>query len=69
MRCVIVNGAQLKADAVCAHCGNRIGEGYIREIGGRRAIYCDFRCYSIAAETSFAAPDYRSPLTAWTRSS
>ena len=69
MRCVVVNGAKLKTDASCAHCGGRIGEAYVREIGSR-LIYCDFRCYSIAVETSITVRGYRAPaLSAWTRSS
>jgi hypothetical protein len=61
MRCVVVNGAQLKADAVCAHYANRIGENYIREIGSR-LIYCEYRCYGIAAELSAAALAYCAPV-------
>jgi hypothetical protein len=69
MRCIIVNDAYLKTEAFCAHCGNKIGESYVREIGSR-LIYCDFRCYGVAFKTSTAALSYRSPvLSAWTRNS
>jgi hypothetical protein len=69
MRCVIVNEAKLKAEAACAHCGKPIRDSYVREIGSG-IIYCDFRCYGIAAETSITAPGYRVPAqAARTRSS
>jgi hypothetical protein len=69
MRCIIVNGANLKAEARCAHCGNNIGDNYIREIGSQ-LIYCDYRCYSTASKSSVAAIGYLAPsLGAWTRSS
>jgi len=69
MRCVVVNGARLKAGALCAHCGNKIGDSYIRDIGSRM-IYCDFRCYGIAAEKPVLACGYRVPaLNAGVRSS
>jgi hypothetical protein len=51
MRCVIVNGAQLKTETRCAHCGNKIGHAYLREIGSR-LIYCDLACYSRAVESA-----------------
>ena len=69
MRCIIVNGANLKAEAFCAHCGNKIGDNYIREIGSR-LIYCDYRCYSAAFKSSVAVIGYLAPSPrAWTRSS
>jgi len=69
MRCILVNGANLKADTFCAHCGNQVGESYVREIG-TRLIYCDYHCYGIALKTSVSALEYRLPsLGAWTRSS
>lgn len=69
MRCVMVNGARLKAQAFCAHCGDEIGDSYIREIG-TRAVYCDFHCYSVALETSVVTRGYYPPaLGAWSRSS
>jgi hypothetical protein len=69
MRCVLVNGAKLKAQAFCAHCGRAIGDSYIREIRGR-LIYCDFQCYSVSLETSIRARSYALPaLGAWTRTS
>jgi hypothetical protein len=69
MRCVIVNGAKLKAQACCAHCGQAIGDSYIREIGSR-LIYCDFDCYSVALETAVVTRGYPLPaLGAWTRRS
>lgn len=48
MRCVIVNGARLKADVSCARCGRPIGEGYVRDMRNR-LLYCDFTCYRVAA--------------------
>lgn len=69
MRCVVVNGALLKAESSCAHCGRKIGEGYVREIGSR-LIYCDFQCYSVAVETALTVLGYRPPaFGAWTRRS
>lgn len=66
MRCIFVNGAQLKAEASCAHCGEKIGQSYVREVGSR-LMYCDFQCYSIAVETALSALGYRTPmLGAWT---
>ena len=58
MRCIIVNGANLKAGAYCANCRNKIGNSYIREIG-TRLLYCDFRCYCDAAEMPAAGLDPR----------
>lgn len=69
MQCIIVNGANLKAEASCARCGNKISDRYIREIGSR-LTYCDYRCYSVAFKTSVAALGYRAPSpSAWSRSS
>jgi len=69
MRCIIVNDAYLKADAFCAHCGNRIGENYVREIG-TRLIYCDYRCYGVALRSSVTAIGYLAPSpSAWSRRS
>ena len=69
MRCIIVNDAYLKAEAFCAHCGNRIGESYVREIGSR-LTYCDYRCYGVALKSSTAALGCRAlALGASTRSS
>lgn len=69
MRCVMVNGANLKAQAFCAHCGDEIGDSYIREIG-TRLVYCDFDCYSVALETSVVTRSYQLPaFGTWTRSS
>jgi hypothetical protein len=69
MRCIIVNNANLKAEACCAHCGGRIGNGYVREIGSR-LTYCDYRCYSVAIKSSVAAIGFlaQSP-SAWSRTS
>jgi hypothetical protein len=65
MRCILVNGAKLKAQACCAHCGQAIGASYIREIGSRH-IYCDFHCYSVALENPVLARGYPLPaLGAW----
>jgi hypothetical protein len=69
MRCIIVNDAYLKAEAFCAHCGNRIGESYVRKIGSG-LIYCDYRCYAVALKASTAALGYRPPaISTWTRTS
>jgi hypothetical protein len=51
MRCIIVNGAQLKTETRCVHCGNKIGRTYLREIGSR-LIYCDLTCYSLAVDSA-----------------
>jgi hypothetical protein len=58
MRCIVVNGAKLKADACCAHCHSRIGQNYIREIGSR-LMYCDYGCYRGAVEVPIMALGYR----------
>lgn len=69
MRCVLVNGASLKAPTSCAHCGNKISANYVREIG-TRIVYCNFRCYNTAVETSTRVLGYRAPApTAWSRRS
>jgi hypothetical protein len=69
MRCVVVNGASLKAETRCARCGSRIAESYIREIGNR-LFYCDYECFGIAVQSSVQALAERPPmLSAWTRSS
>ena len=69
MRCVVVNGAKLKAETQCINCGRKVSDGYVREIRTHR-IYCDFQCYSAAVQTSLEAFAHRMPtLTAWTRSS
>lgn len=69
MRCVLVNGARLKAPALCAHCGNKISANYVREIG-TRIVYCDFRCYSVAIETSVRMVGHCAPAaSAWSRRS
>jgi hypothetical protein len=69
MRCVVVNGAKLKAETQCANCRRKISDGYVREIRTRR-VYCDFRCYSTAVQTPLEALIYRTPvLGALTRSS
>ncbi len=61
MRCIFVNGASLKAEVFCAHCRNKIGESYIREIG-TKVIYCDYRCYSGRAEAPVMLPMYHGRL-------
>jgi hypothetical protein len=68
MRCVMVNGAKLKAETYCAHCSNRIGETYVREIGSR-LIYCDYLCYSLAVESSARALAYFAPSAGASRRS
>ncbi len=57
MRCIMVNGAKLKAEMCCVHCSNRIGGSYVREIGSR-LIYCDYLCYSIAIGNAALALAY-----------
>ena len=70
MRCVLVNGAKLKAQTSCAHCSRAIAESYVREIGSLR-VYCDFRCFGIAAESAAVMRNaYRMPVErAWSQSS
>jgi hypothetical protein len=69
MQCIIVNDAYLKAVSFCAHCGNRIGESYVREIGSR-LVYCDYRCYGVAYKTAIPAIGFLAPSPrAWTRGS
>jgi hypothetical protein len=69
MRCVIVNGAILKADTACAYCRNKIGESYTRAIGSR-LVYCGYGCYAMADKASMPPPGYRaSERGVWTRSS
>jgi hypothetical protein len=69
MRCVMVNGAKLKAETQCANCGGKINDSYVREIRSRR-IYCGFRCYSATVDTPITMLAYRTPtLNAWTRTS
>lgn len=60
MRCVFVNGARLKADVLCSHCGTKIAANYVREIGSR-LVYCDLYCYGVAVEASVKALGYRTP--------
>ncbi len=67
MRCVLVNGAKLKAPTSCAHCGNKISTDYVREIG-TRIVYCSFRCYGTAVATSVRVLSNRVPApSAWSR--
>jgi hypothetical protein len=69
MRCVIVNGAQLKAETACAQCCRKVGEGYVRDMRNRK-VYCDYTCYAVAAGNPVRVPDQRVPLlNAWKRSS
>jgi hypothetical protein len=58
MRCVIVNGARLKAEVSCAHCGRTIGEGYVRDMRNR-LIYCNFDCYRVAVRMPPVALEQR----------
>jgi hypothetical protein len=44
LRCILVNGAQLKSKTYCAACAERIGESYVRQIGTRKT-FCDLDCY------------------------
>lgn len=69
MRCVIVNGAQLKAETACMCCSRKIGEGYVRDMRDRK-IYCDFTCYAVAAGNPIKLPERRLPIVnAWKRGS
>jgi len=69
MRCVLVNGARLKAPTLCAHCGTKISASYVREIG-TRIVYCDFRCYRVAVEMSARSLSNGTPTPrTWTRRS
>ena len=69
MRCILVNDANLKAEAYCTYCRRKIGDSYIREIGSR-FLYCDFACYQCGTATSASPADYVAlPLSAWTLSS
>lgn len=53
MRCILINGAQLKANTFCAHCGSKIRDSYVREIGSK-LIFCDYQCYSMATDSAAA---------------
>jgi len=69
MRCILVNGARLKADACCWYCREPIGDSYVREIDTRR-VYCDHDCYCRAVGTPPMTLEYRTqPLTSWRLSS
>jgi hypothetical protein len=63
MRCILVNGATLKADARCHHCRKRIGASYVRELANRR-IYCDRDCYCNAVGAPLVFLQYRASQTA-----
>jgi hypothetical protein len=66
MRCVLVNDANLKAEACCTSCRRKIGDRYIREIGSRY-LYCDYACYRRGTATTALRYDYlAAPLDAWT---
>jgi hypothetical protein len=60
MRCILVNDANLKADTPCAHCRNKIGESYVRDIGDR-VFYCGYDCFRRATEVRFLRPGYAAP--------
>jgi hypothetical protein len=69
MRCILVNGAKLKADARCCYCRREIGDSYVREIDTRR-VYCDHVCYCSAVGAPALTLDYRArPLASWRRTS
>jgi hypothetical protein len=69
MRCVIVNGAKLKAEVFCAHCSRAVGENYVRDMRNR-VIYCDFSCYRVAAGMPPVAFEQRATApNGWTRRS
>ena len=62
MRCVIVNGAQLKAEASCAHCGRKIGEGYVRDVRRPRRSTAISTCYRVAVGTPLVAFEQRATV-------
>ena len=67
MRCILVNGAKLKADTYCFCCRKLIGDNsYIREIGNRR-IYCDQNCYSSGVGMPLLRLQYRVTSAAETK--
>ena len=69
MRCVIVNGAKLKAEVFCAHCSRAVGESYVRDMRNR-VIYCDFSCYRAAVGMPPVAFEQRATApNGWTRRS
>ena len=66
MRCVLVNGARLKAETCCTWCGRQIGDSYIRQIGTRRR-YCNYECFRSATKAPVVTLDYRPDLArSWT---
>jgi hypothetical protein len=66
MRCIVVNGATLKAEACCTYCRKKIGDSYLREIGSR-FLYCDYTCYQCGSARSALPTGYAAlPLSAWT---
>lgn len=69
MRCILVNDANLKAEAYCIYCRKKIGDSYAREIGGR-FLYCDFDCYRRGTETTTLPSGYVAPpVNTWIVSS
>jgi len=58
MRCILVNGAKLKADSYCCCCRKPIGDNYVREIATRR-IYYHRDCYSSAVGAPLVSLQYR----------
>jgi hypothetical protein len=66
MRCILVNGANLKADARCHYCCKQIGDSYVREIP-RRRIYCSRDCYCSAVGAPLVFAQYRASQTADTK--
>jgi hypothetical protein len=63
MRCILVNGAKLKADARCHYCCKQIGDSYVREISNKR-IYCNRDCYCSAVGAPLVFSQYRAPHAA-----
>jgi hypothetical protein len=65
MRCILVNGAKLKADTCCCYCRKAIGDSYVRETGTRR-IYCSHDCYCGAVGAPTPTLEYCAlPLNSW----
>ena len=58
MRCILVNGAKLKADTCCCSCGTQVGDRYVREIATKR-VYCDHGCYCTAVGAPTLTLQYR----------
>jgi hypothetical protein len=63
MRCILVNGAKLKADACCHYCRKQIGDSYVRDTVNRR-LYCGRDCYCSTVGAPLVFSQYRAARTA-----